>query len=79
MCGIKQIEWSEINLIPLSNCDMLVIVGQVILALRHPENSGPSTEIARKLIRDMAARLLERFGDDMPGEVVSEWRKEGIL
>ena len=79
MYGIKQIEWNEINLMPLSYCDMLVIVGHIILALRHPENNGPSTEIARKLIRDMAAKLLDRFGDEMPGELVGEWRKEGIL
>ena len=79
MCEIKQQEWSEINLIPLSYCDMLIIVGQIILALRHPENNGPSTEIARKLIRDMAAKLLDRFGDEMPGELIGEWRKEGIL
>jgi len=79
MCEIKQIEWSEINLIPLSYCDMLIIVGQIMLALRHPENTGPSTEIARKLIRDMVARLLERFGDEMAEELIGEWRREGLI
>lgn len=39
-----------------------VLVGQIQLALRHPENRGPSAEIAR----DMAVRLQALLGQIDP-------------
>lgn len=32
----------------------LILISQLQLALRHPENKGPSTEIARQMISNMA-------------------------
>lgn len=79
MAQIKQQEWNEINLVPLSYFEMLVLVGQVLLALRHPENSGQSPGAAREVISKMATALHERFPTGIPAELVEEWRKEGLI
>lgn len=35
----------------------LILIGQLQLALRHPENRGPSTEIVREVIAHMAQAI----------------------
>jgi PHD/YefM family antitoxin component YafN of YafNO toxin-antitoxin module len=79
MATIKQQEWNEVNLVPLSYFEMLVLVGQVLLALRHPENAGESTGVARELISKMAASIHERFPAGIPAELIAEWREEGLI
>jgi hypothetical protein len=37
----------------------MTVLGSIQLALRHPENQGPSAKIARQFARQLADKLLE--------------------
>lgn len=43
----------------LTPLQVMVLVGQLQLSLRHPENSGPSSVIARKLAYELIEDLVE--------------------
>ena len=66
-------EWYD-TVIPLEmdRFSMLVIVGSIELALRHPQFTGPSAQAAREIGFDFARRLLVD-GLDVPDEVVNSW------
>lgn len=51
---------------------MLVIVGNMILALKHPENIGPSSGIARRITIEFCQRLLDE-GCPIRDDVWLEW------
>ncbi len=65
--------------IELNRIEIIVLIGNVILALRHPENKGKSSVMARDLARSLAEKL--KVGDVLPidGDVREEWKKEGII
>lgn len=58
----------------LTRFHAMVIVAQMQLALRHPENKGPSSEDARAIARHLitAARLWQL----VPAEAFQEWAAE---
>lgn len=64
-----------IGLTPLA---LLSVIGNLVLALRHPNNDGPSSKITRKVVAGMAETLIES-GYDIPEEVLREWKKELAL
>ncbi len=72
-------EWNDSTGIELSYYESLVIVGQVLLALKHPKNVGPSTDVARSVIGRLAKKIIRRFRADLPADLVREWQKEEIL
>jgi hypothetical protein len=37
--------------------ELLSLVGNVQLALRHPQNTGPASQIARDIVRQIAERV----------------------
>ncbi len=57
---------------------VLAIIGNLQLALRHPENKGPTSKIVRNMVRLMAKIVHEKVPDLDP-RVIEEWRKEGYL
>jgi hypothetical protein len=65
------------NEVELTNIELLVIVGNLILALRlrYPENGAESSAIARKLANRFA-KILIANEIPIPTEVIKEWRKE---
>ena len=59
----------------LSQMEILIILGNLILALKHPDNEGPSSDIARRIATELAEILIDtKF--DIPEEVLREWKKE---
>ncbi len=61
----------------LTKVEILSLVGHIQLALRHPENKGPTREIARHAARRMAGLIAH--DDVFASEVLEEWRKEGLI
>ncbi|RPJ06046.1 MAG: hypothetical protein EHM36_07495 [Deltaproteobacteria bacterium] len=67
----------EVVAVLLTKVEILSLVGHIQLALRHPENKGPTREIARHAARRLASLIAH---DDMfVPEVLEEWRKEGLI
>ena len=56
---------------------LLSLVGNLQLALRHPDNNGPTSKIVRQLGKQFAA-MIKDDGVIQP-EVLAEWRKEGLI
>ena len=61
----------------LTKVEILSLVGHIQLALRHPENKGPTKEIARHAARRLASLIA--YDDVFVPEVLEEWRKEGLI
>lgn len=57
--------------------EILSLVGHIQLALRHPENKGPTREVARHAARKLASLIAH--DDVFIPEVLEEWRKEGLI
>ena len=53
---------------------MVTLLGQLLLALKHPENRGPSSELARRFACILARRLIDEC--EVPRELYEEWRHE---
>lgn len=52
--------WSrELEIKGASYTDWFVIVGQLQLALRHPENIGPAANLARVFAKQIAERIVQ--------------------
>jgi hypothetical protein len=56
--------------------DRIVLVGQLLLALRHPLNNGPSARRAREIARRMATTMILALPETLSDEVLAEWHKE---
>ena len=61
----------------LTKMEILSLVGHIQLALRHPENKGPTREVARSAARKLASVIAH--DDVFAPEVLEEWRKEGLI
>jgi len=53
--------------------DMMVITGELILALKLPENNGPSADMARGIARTFMDTLVIE-GIELPQDVLEEWK-----
>jgi len=60
----------------LTIMDRIVLVGQLLLALRHPENNGPSAARAREIARRLATTMILALPEALPDEILTEWHKE---
>jgi len=58
--------------IGMTGLQILVIVGHLILALRHPDNTGPSSVVARHIARQLCALICSH----VPPNVLAEWQKD---
>jgi hypothetical protein len=54
----------------------IAVVGCLLLALRHPENTGPSAALAREFARGVAGGILTSNLVALPSEVRREWARE---
>lgn len=61
----------------LTKVEIMSLVGHIQLALRHPENNGPTREIAKHAARKLASLIVN--DDVFIPEVLQEWRKEGLI
>jgi len=61
--------WRERVTVEMDRLTCLVIVGAGILALRHPEYTGPSSLI----LRDTLRRLVPLCYEPVPEAVLREW------
>ena len=61
----------------LTKVEILSLVGHIQLALRHPENKGPTREVARRATRRLAGLIVN--DDVFVPESLEEWRKEGLV
>jgi len=53
--------------------EMFCVLGNIELALRHPDNNGPSSARVREIGRQIAERLVEDI-EDLTPEVVAKTR-----
>ena len=67
----------EMVAVILTKVEIMSLVGHVQLALRHPENKGPTREVARRAARKLASLIVN--DDVFVPEVLEEWRKEGLI
>lgn len=62
----KDPKWEESTTVTLTHFHMFVLLGEIELALRHPQNTGPSAQVARDIGRQMAAHLAATIDDVTP-------------
>ena len=67
----------EMVAVLLTKVEIMSLVGHIQLALRHPENNGPTKEVARRAARKLASLIVN--DDVFVPEVLQEWRKEGLI
>jgi hypothetical protein len=61
------------------HCQMatgLVLIGQLLLALRHPENRGESANVALAFARGLARALLNEPSLAIPDRLREEWERK---
>jgi hypothetical protein len=68
--------WSAPLVIHCQKATGLVLIGQVILALRHPKNNGESAKVAFIFARDLALGLLNDPALTIPQQLREEWERE---
>lgn len=56
----------------------LALIGNLQLALRHPENTGPTSKITRNLVGTLA-KIVQEKRPDLDARIFEEWKKEGYL
>lgn len=44
---------------------VVALIGQLQLAFRHPENTGPTQAMLREFVRDLIERLGQQFGPEV--------------
>ena len=67
----------EMVAVLLTKVEILSLVGHIQLALRHPENKGPTREVARHAARRLATLIAN--DDIFVPEVLEEWGREGLV
>ena len=71
-------KWCDVEVpVILTKLEILSIVGNIQLAVRHPENVGPTSKIVVDAGRKLAALI--KNDDVIPPDVIAEWRKEGLV
>ena len=68
--------WSEPLVIHCQKVTGLALIGQLLLALRHPENRGDSADVVRSFARDLAMGLLIDPSLNIPIELRLEWQRD---
>ncbi len=67
----------EVVAVLLTKAEILSLVGNIQLALRHPENNGPTREVARRAARRLTSLIAH--DDVFIPEVLQEWREERLI
>ncbi len=67
----------EMVAVLLTKVEILSLVGHIQLALRHPENKGPTREAARHAARRLASLIAN--DDIFVPEVLEDWGREGLV
>lgn len=58
-------------LLTLTQVEILIILGNLILALKHPDHVGPASDMTRRIATELVEILIEsKF--DIPEEVLRE-------
>ncbi len=67
----------EVYMVPMDKLTVLALIGQLTLALRHPENKGPSSV----LVRELVSKFVRLIKDDplVDARVLEEWKKEKLV
>jgi len=65
-------------LLAVEPIDLLVLIGQVELALEQPQNVGPKSKRARAMLKAFIERLVET-GYAIPGQLVRKWQARGLM
>ncbi len=72
--SFKYSHWfKEPIFIPFLRIEIITVIGNIILSLRHPSNSGPSIEYARSALRKLIAPM--RDDPEVQAAVKEEWRE----
>lgn len=65
--------WSECHFLKLSNLELLCILSNLLLAIKHPANYGPSVDLTKVIARAIRDIILSHFGEWIPEEAVKSW------
>ncbi len=68
--------WSAPLVIHCQKATGLALIGQILLALRHPENRGESAKVAFIFARDLALALLSEPALTIPDQLREQWERE---
>jgi len=68
--------WSAPLVIHCQKATGLVLIGQLLLALRHPENCRESAKVAFTFARDLGLALLNDPALTIPDRLREEWERE---
>ena len=63
----------------MSYADAIIMLGNLCLALRHPKNVGPSTEVAKVIGATLASCVLDHLEGHLPAQVLDDWRCAGFI
>lgn len=75
--NLRRIEFEIPIHLELTGLELMTLIGNLILALKHPENINESSHLARDLGAYLACRIL----DECPSlftckDLVDEWKQE---
>lgn len=77
---MKEAAWAEdLGVWWTTYFDLLCIVGNLAISLKHPKNIGPSSRRAKELGAIFAEKIHSRFGDQLPAELLQEWADLGFI
>lgn len=72
-------KWYTILPVHATYFDWFCVLGSLQLALRHPENNGPSTDIVRQIAKQIAEYLMQEISEITPEFVeLAKWEEFGI-
>jgi len=73
----KSTKWAEIIPLHMTYLDAFIILGNLQLSLRHPENIGPSAVRSKQIARFLAKRLIQDI-EDLTPEIIEQagWKEE---
>lgn len=63
----------------MSYADAITLLGNLTLALRHPKNIGPSTEVVKVIGVTLASCVMSHLEGHLPSQVLDDWQKAGFI
>lgn len=76
---MEETQWKEKVVLETDFFDLLCIVGNLALSLKHPKNNGPASKRARELGKLFATTIYDRFREKLPQELLKEWENLGFI
>lgn len=76
---MNEAAWKQEIDVKMTYLDLLCLVGNLALSLKHPKNTGPSSKQARRLGSAIANIIYSEFRGLIPPALLREWSSLGFI